>query len=281
MGIRYARLLAPLALVASLLGQPHAAATTRWTEVWHDSFSGRTGKAPSAANWKHDVGYGWTAGEVQTYTASTANAARDGAGHLRITPIRDGKGNWTSARLETTRSNFAPPKGGKLRISARLKLPAGGQGYWPAFWALGNTLRTGAQSWPANGELDLMENVNNSPQAHGTFHCGTETGGSCNEPNGRTAVRALKGPASSTGYHVYTVIWDDRARTLTYQLDGVTYFRVGAAQVGAAAWNAAMSHGYFLLLNVAVGGGWPGQPNHTTRSGASMLVDYVRVATSR
>jgi beta-glucanase (GH16 family) len=93
-------------------------------------------------------------------------------------------------------------------------------------------------------------------------------------------MRALPGPASTTGYHTYAVIWDDRARTLSYQLDGVTYFKVGAAQVGTAAWNAAMSHGYFLLLNVAIGGGWPGQPTSATKSGASMLVDWVRVATS-
>jgi beta-glucanase (GH16 family) len=145
---------------------------------------------------------------------------------------------------------------------------------------MGNTLRTGAQIWPANGEIDLMENVNNHPQTSGTFHCGTETGGRCNEPNGRYGVRQLKAPASRTGFHTYSMIWDSAARKLTYQLDGVSYFTVGAAQVGTAAWNAATSHGYFLLLNVAIGGGWPGQPNSTTKSGAPMLVEYVRVATS-
>jgi beta-glucanase (GH16 family) len=274
--------LAPLSLLASFTGQPHAVGTTApsWTEVWSDSFNGSAGQLPSSTNWFHDVGYGWTAGEVETYTSTAANSSMDGAGHLRITPIRDKRGKWTSARLESVRSDFAPPAGGKVKISARLQVPGGGQGYWPAFWAMGNTLRTGAQAWPANGEVDLMENVNNQAQTSGAFHCGTETGGPCDEPNGRYGVHPLPGPASTTGFHVYSMIWDNAARTFTYQVDDVTYFTVGAAQVGDAAWNAATSHGYFLLLNVAIGGGWPGQPNKTTKSGQSMLIDYVQVATS-
>jgi beta-glucanase (GH16 family) len=145
---------------------------------------------------------------------------------------------------------------------------------------MGNTLRTEAQSWPANGEIDMMENVDDKPQISGTLHCGTATGGPCDEPNGRYGVHQFGAAPSTTGFHTYSVIWDSAAKTLTYQFDGTTFNTVTAAQVGVGTWQQAMSHGYFLLLNVAVGGSWPGQPNSDTVSGASMLVDYVRVSTS-
>jgi beta-glucanase (GH16 family) len=211
------------------------------------------------------------------YTADRANIALTGDGALRITPTLDG-GVWHSARIETNRSDFAPPSGGSLKIEARIQLPAGGQGYWPAFWALGNTFRTKQQQWPHTGEIDVMENVNNAPTIHGTFHCGSPSGGPCNGAVGLDHRYALPAPAGSTGYHTYTVIWQTAPQQLTWQVDGQTYATLTPAETGQQAWDAALNHGYFLLLNLAIGGHWPGLPNKATRAGASMLIDYVSVA---
>ena len=102
-------------------------------------------------------------------TNSRSNSALDGNGNLRITPRRDGSGNWTSARLETGRSDFQPPPGGKLRVEARIQMPnvtgAGAAGYWPAFWMLGAPFRGNYWNWPGVGELDMHRDVacNNLP----------------------------------------------------------------------------------------------------------------------
>ena len=106
----------------------------------------------------------WGTGEIQTYTNSASNVSLDGSGNLRITPIRNGSGQWTSARVETTRSNFKAPSGGVLRIEGRVQMPnvtgAQAAGYWPAFWALGAPFRGNYWNWPGIGEFDIMENVN-------------------------------------------------------------------------------------------------------------------------
>src|SRR5918995_628800 len=97
-----------------------------WTTVWSDDFDGANGTLPSSANWIIDTGHGypggpgnWGTGEIQNYTNSTNNLALDGNGNLRITALKDGGGNWTSARIETQRSNFKPAAGGKLAIEGR------------------------------------------------------------------------------------------------------------------------------------------------------------------
>lgn len=144
---------------------------TGWSTVWSDDFTGAAGTLPSAANWIIDTGYNypggpanWGTGEIQRYTASTANVSHDGSGNLRITPLRDSAGGWTSARIETVRSDFKAPAGGVLAIEGRIQMPnvtgAAAAGYWPAFWALGAPYRGNYQNWPGIGEFDVMENVN-------------------------------------------------------------------------------------------------------------------------
>ncbi|HEX3613802.1 MAG TPA: family 16 glycosylhydrolase [Sporichthyaceae bacterium] len=266
----------------------HPAAATAWRTVWQEDFTGPAGTLPSASDWKFDLGRGYPDGpsgwgnhELEQYTADPSNVSLDGAGDLRITPtLVDGV--WHSGRIETQRSDFAPPPGGSLKIEARIQLPGGGKGYWPAFWALGNTFRTHEQVWPHTGELDLMENVNNSPVVHGTLHCGQAPGGACDEPHGMSAEADLGQPAGSAGWHTYTLIWNAAPQQLIWQVDGRTYASATSDQVSAQALRGALSHGYFLLFNVAVGGTWPGSPDATTKPGASMLVDWVRVSqTSR
>ena len=119
-----------------------------WTTVFSDDFTGAAGTGVNTGNWLYDLGHGyaggagnWGTGEVESMTNSTANVFQDGAGHLVIKPIRDAAGNWTSGRIETQRTDFAAPAGGKLRIEASLQQPnvsgAAALGYWPAFWATG------------------------------------------------------------------------------------------------------------------------------------------------
>jgi hypothetical protein len=271
-------------LAGETASTPRAAATPAWHVVFQDDFTGPAGALPDQTRWRFDLGHGYPGGptgwgnhELQDYTADPANVSLTGRGGLRITPtLQDGV--WRSARIETRRSDFAPPPGGSLKIEARIQLPAGGKGYWPAFWALGGTFRTHQQAWPRTGELDVMENINDSTVIHGTLHCGRLLGGECDEPHGRSAVHHLPAAAGSSGAHTYAIVWNTAPQELLWQVDGHTYATARPADLGAALWQATLGHGYFLILDLAIGGTWPGSPNTATEPGASMLVDWVRVS---
>ncbi|WFE52034.1 MULTISPECIES: carbohydrate-binding protein [unclassified Micromonospora] len=270
---------------------------TGWSTVWSDDFTGAAGTLPSSANWIIDTGHSypggpgnWGTGEIQNYTASTANVSHDGGGNLRITPLRDSGGGWTSARIETVRSNFKAPSGGVLAIEGRIQMPnvtgAAAAGYWPAFWALGAPYRGNYQNWPGIGEFDVMENVNGINSVWGVLHCGVAPGGPCNESNGLGASRACPGSSCQSAFHTYRFEWDASIspQQLRWYVDGQLYHTVTSSQVGASAWSQMTSHqGYFLLLNVAIGGAFPngvagsGTPTSATVPGRPMLVDYVAV----
>jgi Ricin-type beta-trefoil lectin domain/Glycosyl hydrolases family 16 len=288
--------------VAALTGIPSAHASvpptpSGWTQVFADDFTGASGTGVNTGNWLYDLGHGypggagnWGTGEVESMTNSTANVYQDGAGHLVIKPIRDGAGNWTSGRIETQRTDFAAPAGGKLRIEASLQQPnvsgAAALGYWPAFWALGAAARgTGATGWPGIGEIDMMEDINGLSSEFATLHCGTSPGGPCNETTGiGSGQRACGG--CQTGFHTYAMEYDRSVspEQIRWYLDGSNFFTVGANQVDATTWNNATHHGFFIILNVAIGGGFPaafgGGPTSSTASGVPMLVDYVAAYTS-
>jgi beta-glucanase (GH16 family) len=266
-----------------------------WSLVWSDDFTGGNNTLPSSANWIIDTGTqypggpaNWGTGEIQTYTNSTANLRQDGNGNLVITPIRNGSGQWTSARIETQRSNFKPPAGGELRIEGRIQMPnitgAGASGYWPAFWALGSPYRGQYWNWPSIGEFDIMENVNGINSVWGVLHCGVNPGGPCNETTGIGANRACPGGSCQSAFHTYRFEWDTNPQQLRWYVDGQLFHTVSQSQVGEPHWTNMTSHaGYFLLLNVAMGGAFPnavpgGQtPTSATVSGVPMLVDYVAV----
>jgi hypothetical protein len=293
---------AVLTVVAALATVPDAHASvpptpSGWTQVFADDFSGASGTGVNTANWLYDLGHGypggagnWGTGEVESATNSTANVYQDGAGHLVIKPIRDGGGNWTSGRIETQRTDFAAPAGGKLRIEAALQQPnvsgAAALGYWPAFWALGAAARgTGATGWPGIGEIDMMEDINGLSSEFATLHCGTSPGGPCNETTGLgSGQRACNG--CQTGFHTYAMEYDRSVspEQIRFYLDGNNFFTVNANQVDATTWNNATHHGFFIILNVAIGGGFPGAfgggPTGSTASGVPMLVDYVAAYTS-
>ncbi|MEV4381615.1 glycoside hydrolase family 16 protein [Streptosporangium sp. NPDC049644] len=266
-----------------------------WSLVWSDDFTGGAGSLPSSANWIVDTGHAypggpanWGTGEIQRYTDSSANLGLDGGGNLRITPIKSGS-EWTSARIETRRSDFKPADGRILRIEGRIQMPNvtgdAALGYWPAFWALGAPYRGSYWNWPGIGEFDIMENVNGINSVWGVLHCGVNPGGPCNETTGIGASRTCPGSSCQSAFHTYRFEWD-RSITpnqLRWYVDGQQFHSVSQSQFDAGTWNNMTGHqGYFILLNVAMGGAFPnalaGQtPTAATVSGRPMLVDYVAV----
>ena len=241
--------------------------------VWADDFNGPAGSAPDARGWNRETGGGgFGNSELEYYTDSTSNAALDGDGHLVITVREEnpaGYGCWygpcryTSARLNTN-GKFAQRYG---HIEARIKLPRG-RGMWPAFWATGSDM--GSVGWPASGEMDIMETIGSTPNLnHGSLHGpGYNGGGSLTGtyplPNGQSFADA---------FHTFAVDWaPDR---VSFLVDGVTYETHTAAETDGKPW--AFNHPFNLLLNVAVGGVWPGPPDAGTPFPQQMVVDYVHV----
>jgi beta-glucanase (GH16 family) len=291
------------ALIAIPLTLPAAASIpppeAGWTTVFADDFTGGSGSLPSGANWIIDTGHSypggpanWGTGEIQNYTASSSNLAQDGSGNLRITPLRDGAGNWTSARIETQRADFKPPAGGVMRIESRIQMPnvtgAAALGYWPAFWALGGPYRGNYWNWPAIGEFDIMENVNGINSVWGVLHCGVNPGGPCNETTGLPNNRACPGSGCQSAFHTYRFEWDASSspQVLRWFVDGQQFHSVSQNQLDATTWANMTSHaGYFVLLNVAIGGAFPNNNSGTTTPGPGivpghpMVVDYVTVTT--
>ena len=275
-------------------GQPPVDPPGNWTTVWSDDFSGAAGAAPSAANWLTRTGTqypggaaNWGTGSVET--AAAANVRLDGSGHLAITANRDGAGRWTSGRIETQRADFAAPLGAQVRFTAVLKQPdvADGTGYWPGFRATGTAYRGNWNNWPTVGETDIMTDVNGRGQLSQTLHCGTAPAGACNEYDGRTSGLASCA-GCKTGYHEYSQVID-RTKTdeeIRFYLDGRQTWVVRQSQVGVTAWRAAVQHGFYLRLDLAIGGSLPNAvagfttPTPSTTSGGVLSVDSVSVATT-
>ncbi|SFQ35100.1 Beta-glucanase, GH16 family [Amycolatopsis arida] len=303
-GRRWRRLLggagAALLVAVPLTAPAHASVPPTppgWTLQWADDFAGAAGTLPSANNWIFDLGHNypggpanWGTGEIARHTDDPANISLDGTGNLRITPRRDGAGNWTSARIETRRADFTPPAGGVLRIESRLRLPnVTGQaalGYWPAFWALGSPYRGNYWNWPGIGEFDVMENVNGLNSVWGVLHCGVSPGGPCHENNGIGASRSCPGSPCPGNFHTYRFEWDTSVspNQLRWYVDGQQFHGVSQGQLPADTWRNMTSHaGYFILLNVAIGGAFPDgvagfrTPTAATVPGHPMVVDYVAV----
>jgi beta-glucanase (GH16 family) len=225
-----------------------------------------------AAKWTFDVGGGgWGNQELESYTDRPKNTHLSGDGSLVINVLRepytgsDGIArDFTSARLKT-QGLFAQAYG---RFEARMKLPRG-QGLWPAFWMLGSDIMSAG--WPACGEIDIMENVGFEPGiAHGTVHGpGYSGAGGIGAPFALPAGQRL-----ADDFHVFAVEWEPGV--LRFYVDAQLYAtRTPANLPSGSRW--VFDHPFFLLINVAVGGEWPGPPDGTTVFPQQMLVDYVRV----
>ncbi len=272
---------------ASLGGIPQAHAAA-FNEVWSDEFNGAAGSGVDTSQWIYDTGTGFGTGEVETMTNSPSNVSRDGNGHLVVTALKNSSGGWTSGRIETVNDSFAAPVGGELEITASIQQPNlsgnAALGYWPAFWTLGTPYRTD-HSWPKDGEVDIMEDINGLSSVFGTLHCGTSPGGPCNETTGiGSGKQACSG--CQTSFHTYTEIIDRSVspEQIRWYLDGNNYFTVRANQVDATTWSNAVDHAFYVIFDLAMGGGFPaafgGGPTSATQSGGSMVVDYVRVYTA-
>jgi beta-glucanase (GH16 family) len=237
-----------------------------WTLDWSDEFNGADGTPADPSKWSHDVGGGgWGNQEREYYTDGTANAVQRG-GNLEITIAKAdgsqscwyGKCLYTSARL-LTKGHYQTQYG---RVAARMKIPKG-QGVWPAFWMLGSNID--AVGWPACGEIDTMENIGKEPGVvHGSLH---QTGFNSSGQN-------MPAAALGDDFHEYAVEWD--ATAIRFMLDGVVYeTKTPASLPSGTTW--AFDAPFFLILNVAVGGTWPGDPDGSTVFPQTMLVDWVRV----
>ena len=268
--------MAAVVLVIAALGAPVASGARPpaavQTLTWADDFDGPAGAAPDASRWTHETGgSGWGNNELEYYTDGTGNAALDGAGHLVITARQEnpaGYGCWygscqyTSARLDTA-SHFTQQYG---RFEARIKLPRG-QGMWPAFWMLGDNI--GTAGWPGCGEIDVMENVGFEPSTvHGSIHGPGYSGGSP-----LTGTYTLGSGGFADDFHTFAVDW--APDSVTFSVDGNVYETHTPADTNGNPW--VFDHPFYLLLNLAVGGNWPGSPDGTTSFPQQMIVDYVHV----
>ncbi len=260
-----------LPLLALFLPAALAQELPGWRLVWADEFNRPVGSPVDRSKWNLETGgWGWGNSELQYYTDSTLNAVHDGR-NLVITALEQrppglrcwyGPCRYTSARLNT-RGKFEQRYG---RFEARIKLPRG-QGLWPAFWMLGNNF--GAVRWPLCGEIDIMEQIGREPRTiHGTIHGPGYSGG-------EGIGKAYTLPTDfAQAFHVFALEWEPEA--LRWYVDGVLYqTRTPADLPEGTRW--VFDRPFFLILNLAVGGGWPGAPDATTRFPARMLVDYVRV----
>ncbi|PSN73958.1 concanavalin A-like lectin/glucanase [Corynespora cassiicola Philippines] len=269
--------------------------------TWADEFRRTRGlQSPSSSNWIFDIGTSYPGGapnwgnnEAQYYTDSPENVHISKRNTLVITPRKSKNGTWTSARIETHRKDFAAAPGGKLYIESRIKTGCADskfqQGIWNAFWALGEEFRGNYTYWPMASEWDFLEVLNGLPLTYGTLHCGVAPGGPCEEFNGlgnggspwskcqwHTVGFEVDRTTNSSSYEPAS--WRDEK--LRWYIDGVQTHEVAGSRVNdSSVWEAVAHKGHFLLLNVAVGGNWPGQPNATTIDGpkVEMEVDYVRV----
>lgn len=244
--------------------------------VWSDEFTGAAGAAPDPASWRPvSGGDGWGNDELQCYTDSRENSILDGKGYLvvsaRATPghaCADGRTNdYTSARLIT--QGLREFQYGTLEM--RAKVPTG-VGAWPAFWALGRDHETAG--WPASGEIDVTEVLGREPRvAHGSLHFPAPDGSPATITGNRTADVDL-----GAAFHVYSATWTPDG--ISFALDGATFQTATRAEVEATGrW--VFDQPFYLLLNVAVGGRWPGPPSAGTAWPQQMVVDYVRVYADR
>jgi beta-glucanase (GH16 family) len=238
-----------------------------WTLLWADEFAQTNGTATDSSKWGYDIGGGgWGNNELQFYTNRTENSRIEN-GNLVIEARAENFGgrNYTSARL-LTKGKWSWTYG---RIEARIKVPKG-QGIWPAFWMLGANIDS--VNWPNCGEIDIMENIGSLPSTlYGTVHGPGYSGG-----GGITGSTVLAGAALGDDFHVYGIEWEQNR--IRWFLDGKLYFTVTPSSLPAgSSW--VFNQPQFLILNVAVGGNWPGNPNGSTTFPQRMTVDYVRVYT--
>jgi len=264
-------LLAGAALVCGAQNPSPIPRAEGWKLVWSDEFNGPDGSSVDRSKWVLETGSeGWGNNELEYYTDRAANVfLRDGNLVIRALsenyPESDPKGRkYTSGRLKTL-GKFSRTYG---RFEARIKLPFG-QGMWPAFWMLGDDIEKA--DWPGCGEIDIMENVGKEPSMiHGSIHGPGYTGNVGIE----SPYTLPGGKRFADDFHVFAVEWSPDS--IAFFVDQTMYVKRTRADLRPG-WKWVFDKPFFLILNLAVGGDWPGAPDSSTRFPQEMLVDYVRV----
>jgi len=259
-----------------------ASSSTAWVRVWSDEFDGPLGQHVDTTKWSYDlqdgcqIGIcGWGNNEKEYYTDSTANISLNGQGQLQIVarPAPPGLScyygpcRYTSAKITTRGKMLASPG----RVEARIKLSSG-QGLWPAFWMLGQG--SPATKWPDCGEIDIMENkgsqrATTSSALHGPGYSGeTPFAHSHDLSSGKLA----------DDYHTFAVEWD--SLHVKWYVDDSAHYALTREQVLRYG-RSVLDQPFFVILNLAVGGHFDGDPQSDAIFPATMLVDYVRVYAPR
>lgn len=240
--------------VSLLIGTVGVTCAHGYTLVWSDEFDGTS---LNMSNWNYEIGgHGWGNNELQYYTDRNVTVAN---GVLTITAKRESYGgrDYTSSRI-TTKGKREFKYG---RIEARISIPMG-QGLWPAFWMLGANFP--GVPWPNCGEIDIMEHVNRETATHGYIHW---------DYNGHAYYGGSTYVADPSAWHVYAIEWDQSA--IKWFVDGVQFWE---ANIHNGINNTHCFHEpFFIILNLAVGGNWPGPPDAGTKFPAEYKIDYVRV----
>ena len=234
-------------------------ANERWELVWSDEFDG---EIIQAENWIYDLGAGgWGNSELQFYTDREENARiEDGVLVIEAREEEYKASDYTSARLKTQELQTWTYG----RVEARLKLPTG-QGVWSAFWMLGEDITS--SGWPRCGEIDIMENIGEPNTVYGTIHGPGYSGG-----DGVGSSYTATVTSFTDEFHTYAIEW--QPGEISWFVDDMLYNTVTDADVPGP-W--VYDHDFFIILNLAIGGLWPGYPDETTVFPQQLLVDYVRV----
>lgn len=248
------------------------------TLVWSEEFNGTDSQSkPNPANWTYDTGGGgWGNGELETYCAwgsnqppcdsTRPNAYVGNDGYLHIVARSAVHGTYTSARLKT--EGLQSFQYG--RIEARIRIPEG-QGMWPAFWMLGDDI--GRSPWPACGEFDIMENIGSTPSTlYGSIHGTGFTGGIITNRYTLPNQEQL-----GAAFHTYGILWSPKKVQFYIDSPANIYATDTPADLPPGAVWPFDAGRFFIILNLAVGGEWPGPPGAATQFPQQMLVDYVRV----
>lgn len=248
--------------LTSAVAQSYDAPTySGYSLLWTDAFSGSAGSSPSTSNWNIITGYLGVNSELEEYTSSNANLQVSGGSTLQIVPWTDSSTTygWTSARVESVDS-WTPADGVITRIEAEIDFGTNAistkEGFWPAFWLLAESYRTGAESWPACGELDILETIDGVLTGYGTAHCGSE----CNDDDADEGLQAsITIPDQS--WHTWRLEWDRTSgnwetETIEWSMDGTVFHTLTGSSFDQSVWANLAHSPYYIILNMAVGGSW-------------------------
>lgn len=233
--------------------------------IFTEDFTGTAGAVPNTQYWDTDIAAAphWGDDGVEDYVAGAA--LLDGSSHLVITASKVGTA-WQSGRIKSKGKLTVGPD---LHLEFKAKCDAG-QGFWPALWLLGDNdnlppVGPTAVSWPANGEIDLMEAKNTMATLYGSLHFPGHSGAGA-------ITNTVNPTLDLTNYHTYSIDWS--TKEIVFKCDGVTYATVLRDTYAGGAWPFADGSQFYIIMNLAVGGSFPGAPDGTTPSTGTMTVDY-------